>query len=136
MRRLIAAWIICVSMGVFLNTTPVEASNVAGKIQQAFTQGKASPLKQCLPEKGRVTVSIKAVGIHSGDYSRGQALALLRKAFSKYQTISFKLNSRSGAMRGDWVVRSKKKGTQKKITVYFSVKKKNGHAVITSIRGG
>ncbi|MCD4652623.1 DUF4783 domain-containing protein [bacterium] len=116
--------------------TTAFAADMSKSLNNAFKGGNAGILNNLLPKDGRVHLSISAVGIKPGNYSRQQAIALLRKAFGDYQTVSFNLQSNSGAIRAGWVVRHKASGKRKSVTLYISVENRKLKSVITSIRGG
>lgn len=114
----------------------VQCADTAAALRQAFGSGRTAGLNNLLPDGGRIYMAIPAVGINSGSYGKAQALALLRKAFARYKTVSFSLTTADGAIRGDWVVNDTATGQKKSLTVYVSVEQRGGRAVITSIRGG
>jgi len=119
-----------------LTSVLVSASDVSGTLGSAFKNGNAGVLNKVFPVDTRIHLSISAVGIKAGNYSREQAVALLRKAFTTYKTVSFDIQSNPGAMRITWVVRRKAPDKRKVITLYVAVEKRNRKSVITSIRGG
>ena len=114
---------------------PAAAEDISAGLIQTFRHGNASALQSLLPQEGRVQLAIEAAGIASGNYSAKQAVALLQQATEKFDTISFEMEERSGAIRGEWVIRSKDAGTRVKVIIYVSVQSRNGARVITSIQG-
>ncbi len=118
-------------------TQAQEHHDISTALTQAFRSGNANVLSRFLPAEGqgRVQMAIVGVGISSGNYSAKQTIALLQQAFRQYETISFRANTRSSAVRGEWTVKHKSSEEQKTIIIYVSFQTKNGSHIINSIRG-
>jgi hypothetical protein len=124
---------LCLVWPVCVSASP--AGDVSNGLTEAFQHGRAAALQSLFPVDGRVHLAIAGVDISPGNYSAKQAVALLQQAFQRVETQSFTVNSRSGAVRGEWVVRIRSDGSQKKIVLYVSVQTKEGKQTITSIQG-
>lgn len=115
---------------------PAGAAGIPEALNQAFRHSNASALEAYFAADGRVQLSLGAAGIASGNYSAKQAVALLDQAFRNVDIVSFDLTAVKGTgIRGEWVVRGKGGGSQRKIILYVSVGSRDGRPVITSIQG-
>lgn len=138
MRRVRSTGILGVAGLVVLTCTGIitaASGTVSQALIDAFRHGDAAALQPLFPSGGRVQLALDAAGIAPGNYSPKQAVALLEQAFQKYQTVSFDLDERSGAIRCEWVIRRKNGKDKKRIVVYVSVQTRNKKSVITSIQG-
>ncbi len=108
---------------------------VSAALVQAFRSGRVNELTKFFPETGRVRLAIAGVNIAPGDYSSAQAVALLQQAFDSFETVSFALNGRQDALRGDWKVKNRNTGEQKSINLYIAIQTQQNTSVITSVRG-
>lgn len=130
---------IIILISVCYAALPVEPARaddaVSAALIQAFRHGNAGALLRFFPETGRVRLAITGVNISPGNYSAKQAAALLQQAFGQFDTVSFSLETRQGAVKGTWVVRCRNTDTQKTIVVYVSIQTHGDTQAITSIRG-
>jgi hypothetical protein len=114
---------------------------VGTAIERSFGTGQPDHLKPYLSPDAKIYLSIPAVDVPSGNYSRNQIIAMLQKMFQRVVTRSISLqgghlpNLQRGPIRATWRFKDKDTDREVQTTLYFTITSNPLKPVIKSIRG-